>query len=203
MNDITDPAALRAHFGPISALAEKKTLPKLDAHCRAFIALAPFAVLATTDGKGGVDASPRGDAPGFVAVLDDHTLLLPDRPGNRRVDSFSNILANPGIGLLFFVPGISETVRVNGRARVITDADLLKGVQAQGKIPTTGLLITVEEAFFHCGKALIRSKLWDPTTQIERKTFPTLGQVIADQLGGIDVKAADANIDESYRDRLY
>jgi len=203
MNEITDPAALRAHFGPISPLAEKKCLPKLDAHCRAFIALSPFAVLATADGHGGIDASPRGDAPGFVAVLDDHTLLLPDRPGNRRVDSYSNILAHPGIGLLFFVPGINETVRVNGQARVVTDPKLLAHVPAQGKVPLTGLLITVEEAFFHCAKALIRSNLWDPATRIERKSFPTLGQVIADQVAGVDGKSADANIDESYRDRLY
>ena len=203
MDQITDPAALRAHFGPVSPLAEKKALPKLDAHCRAFIALSPFAVLATSDGRGGMDASPRGDAPGFVLVLDDSTLLLPDRPGNRRVDSYSNILASPGVALIFFVPGINETVRVNGRARVITDADLLARVEAQGKVPKTGLLITVEEAYFHCAKALIRSKLWDPATRIERKKFPSLGQVIADQVAGVERVAADTAIDESYRDRLY
>ena len=203
MNDITDPAALREHFGAVSTLAANKALPKLDAHCRGFIALSPFAVLATSDEQGGMDASPRGDAPGFVAVLDDNTLLLPDRPGNRRVDSFSNILANPGVALIFFVPGINETVRVNGRARVITDADLLRRVGAQGKVPKTGLLITVQEAYFHCAKALIRSRLWDPATQVERKTFPTLGQVIADQVAGIEAAAADAGIDESYRERLY
>ena len=203
MNDITDPAALREHFGPVSPLAAKKTLPKLDAHCRAFIALSPFAVLATCDAEGRMDASPRGDAPGFVAVLDDTTLLLPDRPGNRRVDSYSNILANPGVGLIFFVPGINETVRVSGRARVVTDGELLAKVEAQGKVPKTGLLITVEEACFHCAKALIRSKLWDPATRIERKEFPTLAQVIADQIAGVELAAAEAVIDESYRNRLY
>jgi PPOX class probable FMN-dependent enzyme len=203
MNDITDPAALREHFGPVSPLAANKTLPKLDAHCRAFIALSPFAVLATSDAEGRIDASPRGDAPGFVAVLDDSTLLLPDRPGNRRVDSFSNILANPGVGLIFFVPGINETVRVSGRARVVTGGELLAQVAAHGKVPKTGLLITVEEAYFHCAKALIRSRLWDPATRIERKQFPTLGQVIADQVAGIEAAAADAGIDESYRERLY
>jgi len=203
MNDITDPAALREHFGPVSPLAAKKTLPKLDAHCRAFIALSPFAVLATCNAAGRMDASPRGDAPGFVAVLDDNTLLLPDRPGNRLIDSYSNVLANPGVGLIFFVPGINETVRVNGRARVVTDDDLMAKVAAQGKVPRTGLLITVEEAFFHCAKALIRSKLWDPTTRIERKNFPTLGQVIADQIAGIESATADAAIDQSYRDKLY
>src|SRR5580704_16969038 len=148
MNDISDPASLRQHFGPVSPLAEKKALPKLDAHCRAFIGLSPFAVLATCDAEGHMDASPRGDAPGFVAILDDHTLLLPDRPGNRRVDSFSNVLANPGVGLIFFVPGINETVRVNCRARVTTDANLLAKVEAQGKVPKTGFIITVDEAYF-------------------------------------------------------
>ena len=203
MNDITDPAALREHFGPVSPLAAKKTLPKLDAHCRAFIALSPFAVLATCDAEGRMDTSPRGDAPGFVLVLDDATIVLPDRPGNRRIDSYSNILENPSVGLIFFVPGINETVRVSGRARVITDADLLAKAEAQGKIPKTGLLITVEEACFHCAKALIRSKLWDPTTRIERKSFPSFGQVLADQLAGVEAAATDAMIDQSYREKLY
>jgi len=203
MNEITDPASLRAHMGPVSPIAAKKALPRLDKHCRAFIALSPFAVLATSDGQGGMDASPRGDAPGFVAVLDDNTLLLPDRPGNRRVDSLSNILANPGVALIFFVPGINETVRVNGQARVTTDGELLAQVEAQGKVPKTGLLISVEEAYFHCAKALIRSRLWDPTTQIERKKFPSLGQVVADQIAGVEAATADAAIDESYRSKLY
>ncbi len=203
MNAITDDAALRAHFGPVSPLAERKQLDHLDRHCQAFIALSPFLVLATADGQGGVDASPRGDAPGFVKVLDAHTLLLPDRPGNKRIDSLRNIIAHPGIGLLFFVPGIDETVRVNGNARVITDADLLSQVPAQGKIPATGLLVTVTEAFYHCAKALIRSHLWDPETRIERASFPSLGRIIAEQVSGIDAKAADENITESYRSRLY
>jgi len=203
MDTIADPDSLRAHFGPVSALAEKKQLAFLDRHCRAFIALSPFCVLATADGQGGVDASPRGDAPGFVKIIDDTTMLLPDRPGNRRVDSFKNIVANPGIGLLFFVPGIDETVRVNGTGRIITDADLLADVAAQGRIPATGLLITVTEAFYHCAKALIRSKLWDPDTRIERKSFPTLGRIIADQTTGVDADAADAGIAEAYRTKLY
>jgi PPOX class probable FMN-dependent enzyme len=203
MDCIADQETLRAHFGPVSALAEKKQLDHLDHHCRAFIALSPFCVLATSDGQGGVDASPRGDAPGFVQIIDDTTLLLPDRPGNRRVDSFKNVVASPGVGLLFFVPGIDETVRINGNGRVITEASLLEQVPAQGKIPVTGLLITVTEAFYHCAKALIRSKLWDPSTRIERKTFPTLGRIIADQTSGIDAEVADAGIAEAYRSKLY
>ncbi len=203
MNQITDPAALRAHFGEPSERAVRKQLDRLDAHCRAFIALSPFLVLASADGAGGVDASPRGDAPGFVKIIDDHTLLLPDRPGNRRIDSLQNIVEHPGVGLIFFVPGIDETVRVNGTARIVTDADLLADVAAQGKIPTTGLLITVAEAYYHCAKALIRSKLWHPATRIERKSFPSLGQILVDQLGGTTVAEADASLEEAYRTKLY
>jgi PPOX class probable FMN-dependent enzyme len=203
MDSITDPDALRAHYGEVSMLAANKTLTRLDRHCRNFIALSPFLVLATADGAGGVDASPRGDAPGFVHVIDDRTLLLPDRPGNRRVDSFRNILAHPGVGLLFFVPGIDETVRVNGTARVVTDADLLTQVPAQGKIPATGLLIAIEEVFFHCAKALMRSKLWDPDIRVERQTFPTLGKIIAEQTSMISGEEADARVADGYRNNLY
>jgi PPOX class probable FMN-dependent enzyme len=203
MNEITDPAALREHFGPVSPLAARKTMPKLDAHFRAFLALSPFAVLATCDDAGRMDNSPRGDAPGFVLVLDDSTLLLPDRPGNRRVDSFSNILANPNVGLIFFVPGINETVRISGRARVTTDKTLLARAEAQGKVPVTGMLITVEEACFHCAKALLRSKLWDPDTRIERARFPTFGRVLADQIASVEAAETDALLDRNYRDKLY
>lgn len=200
---IADTAALRAHYGAVLPIAARKVLPRLDAHCRAFIALSPFAVLATADGAGNVDASPRGDAPGFVGVLDDTSLLLPDRPGNNRVDSFGNILAHAGVGLLFLVPGVNETLRVNGTATVITDADRLAPFAARGKLPVGGLLITVREAFFHCGKALIRSALWDPATRIERSTFPSLGRIMADQTRAIEAEEGDRQLEEAYRDKLY
>jgi PPOX class probable FMN-dependent enzyme len=203
MDAITDPEALRAFYGPVAGLAANKTLPKLDPHCRAFIALSPFLVLATSDGQGGMDASPRGDAPGFVLVLDDHTLLLPDRPGNKRVDSYNNVMRHPAVGLLFLVPGIDETVRVNGTARLITDADLLTPAAAHGKIPAAGLLITVQEAFFHCAKALIRSKLWDPATRVPRASFPTLGRIIADQTKMATSEESDARINKGYHENLY
>ncbi len=203
MNEITDTATLRAHFGAPSERAVLKQLDHLDRHCRAFIALSPFAVLATADGEGNADASPRGDAPGFVHVLDSHTLLLPDRPGNRRIDSLQNIIAHPGVGLIFFVPGINETVRVNGSATVTTDPALLAPLEAQGKIPNSALLITVREAYYHCAKALIRSNLWDPAMRIERKSFPSLGQILVDQIGGASVAETDASLDEAYRTKLY
>ncbi len=203
MDGLNDAAALRAHFGSVGHLASIKAQNRLDRHCRAFIALSPFLVLATSDDQGHMDASPRGDAPGFVQVMDDRTLLLPDRPGNNRVDSFANIIANPGVALLFIVPGITETLRVNGRARLITDPALLAPSHAQGKVPRTGLLVSVDEAFLHCGKALIRSHLWDASRHVPRGTFPSIGRVIAEQTGAADPDQAERATEEGYRNRLY
>lgn len=203
MNDITDLEALRAHVGELTTIAAHKIMPRLDRHARAFIALSPFLVLATADGVGGVDASPRGDAPGFVAMLDDATLLIPDRPGNRRVDSFSNVLRHAGVGLIFLVPGFNETVRVNGTAHVITDAGLLAPLAAQGKMPATGLVVSIREVFFHCGKALIRSRLWDASRQVNRDTFPSLGRIVAEQTEVMSVEAAEDFVATSYREKLY
>jgi PPOX class probable FMN-dependent enzyme len=203
MHDLPDEAALRAHFGPMSAMVAAKALPKLDRFCRGFIALSPFLVLATADGEGGVDASPRGDAPGFVAVESDTALLIPDRPGNRRIDSFRNVVTSPGVGLLFFVPGINESLRVNGRAEVVTDAALLAPLAAQGKAPATGLRVHVTEAFFHCGKAAIRSGIWEAASQVPRSAFPSLGRVVAEQTRLVTAEAAEAAIETAYRERLY
>ena len=203
MNEISSAEDLRAHFGDVGPLASRKTLHRLDHHCRAFIALSPFLVLATADRAGRADASPRGDAPGFVQVLDPVTLLLPDRPGNNRVDSFGNVVDAPGVGLLFFVPGIEETLRVNGRARVVADADLLGSAQAQGKTPKAGLLIAVEEAFFHCAKALRRGHLWDVSRHVPRSSFPSLGQIMADQTKACEAAEAEEQIEENYRTALY
>jgi PPOX class probable FMN-dependent enzyme len=194
---------LRAHFGRVSPLAEKKVLHHLDRFCRDFIALSPFLVLASGDGKGNADASPRGDAPGFVAVLDDRTLLIPDRRGNNRVDTFANILASPGVGLIFFVPGINETLRVNGKARITQETELLTPLTAQNVAPTIGLEVQVEEAYFHCGKALMRSRLWSPETQVARHSFPSLGRIIAEQTAAVEVEAAERTIEEAYRTKLY
>jgi len=194
---------LRAHFGKQNPLAEKKVLHHLDKFCRDFIALSPFLVVASSDGKGHADASPRGDQPGFVAVLDDKTLLIPDRRGNNRVDTFGNILASPGVGLIFFVPGINETLRINGKAEITQDAKLLTPLAVQNVVPTIGLKIHVEESYFHCGKALMRSKLWSAEAQVERHRFPTLGRIIAEQTAAIEVEAAEKIMEEGYRTRLY
>ncbi len=203
MNGIPDHAALRAHMGVINPMAERKVLPALDRHCRAFIALSPFLVLAPADAEGRVDASPRGDPPGFVQVLDDHTLLLPDRLGNNRVDSFANILKAPGVGLIFFVPGIDETLRVNGTGRLSTDGTVLAGLGVAGKAPHTGLVIAVGEAFFHCAKALRRARLWDSAAQVERSTFPSLGRILAKQTRVLSVEEAERRTEDAYRTRMY
>jgi len=203
MDAIADLDALRSHVGTISEMAAHKVMPRLDQYSRAFIALSPFLVLATTDGDGGVDASPRGDTPGFVAMPDEATLVIPDRPGNRRVDSFSNVVRRPAVGLIFFVPGINETLRVNGKARVITDPSILAPLEAMGKIPATALLVAITEVFFHCGKALIRSKLWDASRHVPRASFPSLGRIIADQTALMSAESADRAIATSYREKLY
>jgi len=196
-------ADLREFYGEPSERARRKQLPKLDAHCRSIIAHSPFLVLSSAGADGRSDASPRGDAPGFVAVLDDHSLLIPDRPGNNRVDSLSNIMENPHVGLLFLVPGMNEMLRVNGRARIVTDRERLEGLSAQGKAPRSGLLVEVEEAYLHCGKALIRANLWDPATHIDRSSLPSLGKMLADQIGGLDVEQTERALEENYRTKLY
>lgn len=202
-DDIRDLGALRAHIGEPADLVRQKKIERLDKHCRHFIATSPFMVLATSDRDGNCDASPRGDAPGFVAVLEDGRLLIPDRRGNKLADSMLNILENPRVGLLFFIPGVTESLRVNGKAYLTRDRALLEPLAAQGKVPDTGILVEVEEAFLHCGKALIRSRLWDPESRIDRKSFPTLGRMIADQVEGLDAEETEDYVQESYRERLY
>jgi len=136
-------------------------------------------------------------------VIDDTTLLIPDRLGNNRIDTLANLLARPGIGLIFFVPGINETLRVNGRACITTDPALLEPLAVDGKVPRSAILVTAEEIYFHCGKALIRSDLWNPDKQVRRSDFPSLGRILADQIGGISVEESERYTAESYKTRLY
>ncbi len=204
MSIIEDIGDIREIYGEPSERAVKKQLAKLEKHSRAFIAMSPFVVLSTCDAEGRCDASPKGDAPGFVTVLDDETLLIPDRLGNNRVDSISNILQHPRIGLLFLVPGIRETLRVNGRAQITVDPTLLEACGVNGKPPRSGILVTADEVYFHCGKALIRSDLWNPEKHVPRKDFPSLGVVIAEQIGQtVESGEAERATEESYRTRLY
>jgi PPOX class probable FMN-dependent enzyme len=181
---ITDEAALRAlHHAPMSR-ATDKVLRALDAHCRRIVELSPFCVIAT-QGPRGADVSPRGDPPGFVRIIDDATLLLPDRVGNNRLDGMTNLLANPRIGMLFFLPGMNETLRINGSARISDDPRLLDACAVNGRAPKIGLVIAVEEAFLHCAKALVRSKLWDASRHIDRASLPTYAEMLLDHVGGL------------------
>jgi uncharacterized protein len=159
-----------------------KARPEIDVHAKKFIGLSPFCVLATSGSDASVDASPRGGNPGFIHVGGPNLLLMPDRSGNNRIDSFRNIVEGSGfVQLIFFVPGIDETLRVGGKGRLSAEPDLLASMEEFGKLPRAVLSIAVHEAYFHCGKALMRSRLWSPDVQVERATFPSISQVIHDQ----------------------
>ena len=199
---ITSLAALR-ELVPENPASTVKLGDRLDDFARDFVARAPFLVLATADAEGRADASPKGDAPGFVVVHDERTLLIPDRPGNRLVMGHRNILANPHVGLLFVVPGTDETLRVNGRAELTRDPALLEALAARGRPAVLALRVTVEECFFHCGKAFIRSALWKPERWGERHAV-SFGAMLAPKLGRGEETARqiDAAIAENYRNEL-
>ena len=162
-NDVvTDPAQFRKLMAEPPPPCVAKTMARLDRHCRAFIARSPFVLIASSNAQGQMDISPKGDPPGFVRVLDEWTLAIPDRPGNRRADTFTNELENPKVGLMFFVPGKTETLRVSGRAKIVRDLDLRASMAVRDKTPDFALAVEVQEAFFHCSKCIIRSSLWSP-----------------------------------------
>ena len=170
---------------------------------RRFISLSPFLCLGTS-GPGGADVTPRGDSPGFVHVLDDQTLLIPDWPGNNRLDSLTNVVANPNVGLLFFIPGVNETLRVNGVAEITVEPTLVERWTVNEKHPRSAIRVTVGEAYLHCAKALMRSRLWAEDYRIERTELPTYAQMLKDQ--GVTTQGVEelqAAIDESYKTRLY
>ena len=195
---------LRGRYGEPSARAAGKTLDRLDRHCRRFIALSPFVVLASAGADGRVDCSPRGDPAGFVAVLDDRTVLLPDRLGNNRVDSLSNVLENPYVGMLFMIPGVDETLRLNGRATLTTEPARLEPLSVRGRTPRSGLVVEVEEVFLQCTKALVRSRLWAEDSRVDRKAaLPSFGRMLADHVGLPDAEAVDREVRASARERLY
>jgi uncharacterized protein len=174
---VTDDAALRKLLGEPAEVVRAKVSDRVNDLTRQFIERSPFVLLATSAPDGSCDVSPRGDPPGFVRVLDERTLLVPDRPGNRLADSLRNVLANPNVGLLFVIPGIGDTFRVNGRATIVTDPELLEPSAVEGKVPKLGLLVEIEQAFMHCSKAFLRSQLWDPARHVDRAELPTSGEI--------------------------
>ena len=203
LNFLDSPEALRECYPPAMERAVLKSLRKLDAHCRQFIQLSPFLCLGTASAEG-ADVTPRGDSPGFVKVLDDTTLALPDWRGNNRLDALTNIAVNPQVGLLFLIPGVEETLRVNGQAHITMDAATVELWKVNGNHPMSALVVTVEEAFLHCGKAIIRSHLWKDTYKVERSALPSYGQMLKDQIAVTDsAEELEKSIAEAYRNKLY
>src|SRR6185436_1547356 len=180
---IENPAALREFYAAPKERAVKKQIPFLDVHCRNFIALSPLLVLATSDRDHNMDASPRGGEPGFVKVNESGELLIPDAPGNNRLDSFENIVATGKVGLLFLIPGVDETLRVNGTAVLSTSPEDIRTCTTERRAPKLVLRVKVQAAYLHCAKAFMRSGLWDPASLVERSALPTLGQMLNDQTG--------------------
>jgi PPOX class probable FMN-dependent enzyme len=201
---VTTEAQFRAVMGHPSELVLKKHVRALDRHSRAFISACPFLLLASADAAGGMDVSPKGDAPGFVRVLDDSTLAIPDRPGNRTAASFCNLLQNPRVGLFFLVPGRQETLRVNGAAMIVRDRWLRDELLASGKTPDFAIVVRIEEVFFHCPKCMIRSQLWDPAHWPETGGLASFAQVVVDAGRLAETPGeVQALLDKSVRERLY
>ncbi len=205
---VDDAASLAALFPPTHDRAVRKCIDHLDRHARDFIARSPFLCIGTQSGSGTADVSPRGDPAGFVQVLNDTTLVIPDRPGNNRLDTLKNIVAHPAVGLLFLIPGFEETLRVNGHARITRDPAVLAPLAINDRLPTVAIVVTVHEVFLHCAKALRRSHLWDADRHQDRRAMPSLVAMILDQTATPPVDAAalaqmDADLEDAYQRTMY
>lgn len=200
---VTSMEQLQSLYGERMPASVIKEIDHINVHYRALIEAAPFVAIATC-GPEGLDCSPKGDPAGFIRILDDKTLAIPDRPGNNRIDGFRNIVRDPRIALLFLIPGVGETLRVNGRASISVDPDLMASFAINGKLPRCVLIVHVESAYFHCSKAIVRSKLWDEATKIDRKSLPSTGSIVAElskgKLGG---EAYDREMPERIKAQLY
>ncbi len=195
-------AELRAIYGEPHERSVTKEIRHLNEPYQAFVKASPFIVIATS-GANGIDCSPKGDAAGFVRILDEKTIAIPDRPGNNRIDNLLNIIEDPRISVLFLVPGIGETLRVNGRAEISTDDTLMQSFAVGGKLPRTVLVVSVEAVYFHCARALVRSKLWDASLHRSRDSMPSAGDMISAISDGFDGKAYDRELPERVKKSLY
>lgn len=199
---LTSIEQLEAIYGQPHERAVRKQIPFLNEDYQAMVRASPMVVIGSA-GPDGLDSSPRGDAPGFVQILDEHTLALPDRPGNNRIDTLRNVLHDPRVSLLFIIPGICETLRVNGSARVSAEPELLERFAVDGKLPRTVLLVTVEAAFFHCSKAIVRSQLWNPERHLDRSAVPSAGAIHKRLDEGFDAEAYDRETPARVQASLY
>jgi PPOX class probable FMN-dependent enzyme len=197
-------AEVKAIIGEDFPSQVAKIIDHIDLHCRAWIDRCPFVVISSTNAAGAIDVSPKGDPPGFVKVLDKHTLAVPDRIGNHRGDTFMNVLENPNVGLLFIVPKRREVVRVSGVAQVVRDPELLESMSVNGKLPDLALLVRVREAFFHCGKSMIRSRMWEPDRWGSIDGLPTYAQALKDHANlPYPLSDIERNLAFNETDRLY
>ncbi|PSL00333.1 hypothetical protein CLV63_102461 [Murinocardiopsis flavida] len=197
-------ARVRELIGEPSEAAKAKVQDHVDEHIHRFIAHSPFVCVATAHADGTADCSPRGDYPGFVKVLDPHTLALPDRVGNNRLDTFENLATDPRIGLVFLVPGHRESLRLNGTAYLSEDPDVLARLEAEGKVPKVAIIVRVREVYLHCGRAIIRARLWDPGSAALADQVPTIGEVIAARADGrFSADAIDDGLEKSAYRNLY
>ncbi|MBN4664366.1 pyridoxamine 5'-phosphate oxidase family protein [Pandoraea nosoerga] len=202
-HEIDSVEQLEAIYGEPSERALWKELNYLNEDYQAFVKASPFVVLASV-GDRGTDCSPKGDPAGFVQILDERTLVIPDRPGNNRIDNLRNIIADPRVSLLFLIPGVGETLRVNGRARICVDPALVSRFEINGKLPRTVIVVSVDSVYFHCAKAIVRSRLWDKETQIPRDALPSTGAMHRRLSGGhFDGDAYDRNLPQHTADGLY
>jgi PPOX class probable FMN-dependent enzyme len=201
---VASEAELRALIGHPSEVVVRSRLAALDDHCRAYIARSPFVIVASADGAGEMDVSPKGDPPGFARVLDDRTLAIPERPGNRRADTVSNLLQNPHVALIFLVPGKPETLRVSGTAIIVRDRWLCDRMAVAGKAPAAAVVVTIREVSIHCAKCIVRSRLWDPLHWPDLEGVPSLAQAIVEQ-AKLDTTPAEvqAFLDRDAHERLY
>ena len=195
---------LREIYRQPKELAAKKIMTEFEQHSRRFIELSPFLVISTTGSDGIGDVSPRGDAPGFVKVMDDNrTIAIPDRRGNNRIDTLTNIVTNPSVGTIFFIPSVAEVMRVNGDASIHDDPNLCAEFEVKGKQPATVILVEAREIFLHCAKAIMRSGLWKQEVQVERTVMPTIAQMISDQIGRDRPMQTNREVEEAYQKELY
>ena len=203
--DAAGATALVASYAPVSKGAALKDIGRIDQHMGRFIAMSPICLVSTADASGKQDVTPRGDPPGSFKVLNEKTIAISDRPGNNRLDTLKNLVENPEIALIFLLPGINETVRVAGTARLSVDPELLESMAVQGKAPKCAIIVSVRQAYLHCAKALLRSKLWASDYAVPRDTFPSIGRMVGDQIGlsEEEKKQREAITERAYKEGLW
>lgn len=199
---ITTLEQLSAIYGPVKETSRAKEIAHLNDDYAAFVKASPLILLATV-GPEGTDCSPKGDAPGFVQIIDEKTVAIPDRPGNNRIDNLRNIIADSRVSLLFLIPGVGETLRINGNASITADASMLERFAVDGKLPRTVILVTINSVYFHCAKAIVRSKLWEPSLYVERASLPSAGQIMKNIIKDFDGEAYDRDLPERTKATLY